>query len=320
MGALKCEVCGSTEIVKEDGVFVCRGCGMKYTLAEARKLMQSETPDEKGVAEVPAASSGMTEDKTIVLARRAKMKEDWAETERLYHLAEQADPSDIEAFFYAAYAKARASLTDADLYKRQAVFNVLENCIGLIPENFDLAKEADQSSLLRQISADIIALDSVSYVYNQRKNGYGIIVSTDSAETVTLFNNVNAAMIKVLAAVYDKYPEEDKAKTIYLFECRLAHFDHLINIGQLTAASRRLWVTGKQALHTSWQQIDPTHEIPAPDVITDTPAGNGTAGTGATAHRSSAGTFFIILSVIIGIIWLISDIIWGVGFISLLLD
>ena len=37
--ALSCELCGHTEFLKQDGVFVCQGCGTKYTLEEARKLM-----------------------------------------------------------------------------------------------------------------------------------------------------------------------------------------------------------------------------------------------------------------------------------------
>lgn len=41
MGKLLCEVCGSNNIVKEEGVFVCHDCGCKYTLDEVRKLMNA---------------------------------------------------------------------------------------------------------------------------------------------------------------------------------------------------------------------------------------------------------------------------------------
>ena len=39
MKRLICEMCESTEFVKDNGMFICQGCGMKYTLEEARKLM-----------------------------------------------------------------------------------------------------------------------------------------------------------------------------------------------------------------------------------------------------------------------------------------
>lgn len=39
MAMIKCEMCGSTDIVKQDGVFVCQSCGIKYSLEEAKKMM-----------------------------------------------------------------------------------------------------------------------------------------------------------------------------------------------------------------------------------------------------------------------------------------
>ncbi len=43
-----CELCGKTEFVKEDGMFVCQGCGTKYTPEEARKLTASPAKVEVG--------------------------------------------------------------------------------------------------------------------------------------------------------------------------------------------------------------------------------------------------------------------------------
>ena len=39
MQAIKCEMCGSNDIIKDDGLYVCNNCGTKYTVEEARKLM-----------------------------------------------------------------------------------------------------------------------------------------------------------------------------------------------------------------------------------------------------------------------------------------
>ena len=39
MKQLTCEMCGSTELMKQDGVFVCQTCGTKYSVEEAKKLM-----------------------------------------------------------------------------------------------------------------------------------------------------------------------------------------------------------------------------------------------------------------------------------------
>ncbi|MBQ7898050.1 MAG: ribosomal protein L7/L12 [Clostridia bacterium] len=39
MKQLKCEMCGGTDLIKQDGVFVCQSCGIKYSVEEAKKMM-----------------------------------------------------------------------------------------------------------------------------------------------------------------------------------------------------------------------------------------------------------------------------------------
>lgn len=52
MQAIKCELCGSNQLIKKDGYFQCEHCGTKYTLEEAKKLIVSGTVEVvKGNAE-----------------------------------------------------------------------------------------------------------------------------------------------------------------------------------------------------------------------------------------------------------------------------
>ncbi len=39
MKAIKCELCGNNDLIKQDGMFVCQYCGTKYTIEEAKKLI-----------------------------------------------------------------------------------------------------------------------------------------------------------------------------------------------------------------------------------------------------------------------------------------
>ena len=39
MKQLTCEMCGSNDMLKQDGVFVCQSCGIKYSVEEAKKMM-----------------------------------------------------------------------------------------------------------------------------------------------------------------------------------------------------------------------------------------------------------------------------------------
>ena len=48
MKQLTCEMCGSTDLMKQDGVFVCQSCGTKYSVEEAKKMMVEGTVDVSG--------------------------------------------------------------------------------------------------------------------------------------------------------------------------------------------------------------------------------------------------------------------------------
>ena len=53
MKKIVCELCEGTDFVKEDGMFVCQGCGTKYTLEEAKGMMREV---EGGAAPVVAST------------------------------------------------------------------------------------------------------------------------------------------------------------------------------------------------------------------------------------------------------------------------
>ena len=52
MKQLVCEMCGSSDILKQDGVFVCQSCGMKYSAEEAKKMMIEGTVEIQGTVKV----------------------------------------------------------------------------------------------------------------------------------------------------------------------------------------------------------------------------------------------------------------------------
>lgn len=52
MKQLVCEMCGSKDLVKQDGIFVCQACGTKYSVEEAKKMMIEGTVDVQGTVKV----------------------------------------------------------------------------------------------------------------------------------------------------------------------------------------------------------------------------------------------------------------------------
>lgn len=39
MKQLVCEMCGGKDLIKQDNVFVCQSCGVKYSVEEAKKML-----------------------------------------------------------------------------------------------------------------------------------------------------------------------------------------------------------------------------------------------------------------------------------------
>lgn len=187
MKQLTCEMCGSTDLMKDGGVFVCQSCGCKYSVEEARRMMVEGTVDVRGTVQVD--NSAFVQ-KYLENARRAKEKEDWEETEKYYNMVEQNDPNNIEAIFYSAYGKAKASLVDEDIYKRQAVFKVLRNCISVIDDRYQIDKGEENKVAIESMAKDLCALFLSNFVFTEWKNGYGIVTRTNKNETYELFSQL----------------------------------------------------------------------------------------------------------------------------------
>lgn len=166
MKQLVCEMCGSNDLIKDGGVFVCQSCGCKYSVEEAKRMMIEGTVDVQGTVKVDNSEFVQ---KYLANARRAKEKEDWEETEKYYNLVEQNDPTNIEAIFYSSYGKAKSTLVDADLYKRQAAFKVLRNCVSIIDDNYRVEDGEINKAAIEQISSDILLMACSSYVYTESK-------------------------------------------------------------------------------------------------------------------------------------------------------
>lgn len=144
-------MCGSSDLIKQDGVFVCENCGMKYSLEDAKKMMIEGTVEVKGTVKVD--NSAFVK-KYLENARRAYDKEDWEEVEKYYNMVEQNSPNNMEAVFFSSFGKAMLALTDSEYYKREQKFNVLKNTISVINDYYEVTSE-DKEASLRRIAAAI---------------------------------------------------------------------------------------------------------------------------------------------------------------------
>ena len=202
MKQLACEMCGSTDLIKKDGVFVCQYCGAKYSVEEAKKMMVEIEGTVEVQGTVKVDNSAFVE-KYLANARRAYEKEDWEEVEKYYNMVEQNTTNNMEAVFFSAYGKAMLSLTDDAYHKREQKFNVLNNSISVINDYFELTNE-DKESVLNRISSAIEKMYKVKYVYNYQTAGYMV---GGKPWQENLFNRAKKAFVKELNEIAEKHKD-----------------------------------------------------------------------------------------------------------------
>ena len=94
MRAITCELCGSNELIKSDGVFVCQHCGTKYTTEEARKLMVEASVTIQGAVRVDGIATG---DSLLLRAKEFEAQGDIDAAEAYYNKVLDLEPGNADA-------------------------------------------------------------------------------------------------------------------------------------------------------------------------------------------------------------------------------
>ena len=264
MKQIVCEVCGSNDLVKEDGCFICQYCGAKYSPEEAKRLIVEVN------GKVDVSGSKVTVDNTTFVerslenARRAKAKEDWEQCEKYYNMVEQYEPTNIEAIFYSSYGKARMALVDSDRFKREQKIKVLKNSISVIDDNYDNSpdKYEENKVLIQNINADLLSMMNSSFVMNTVNNGN--YTSNDSSYTFDMFIELSLGMIESIEHIIGVIT--DKKKTIYLWQILRQQYSYIYSIYRRASykyRQRSRWLDAIANIDNQLYRLDPYYHAPS---------------------------------------------------------
>lgn len=122
MKQLVCEMCGNTDLIKQDGVFVCQSCGVKYSVEEAKKMMV----EIKGSVKIDKS-----DDLTAFyeLAKNAFLSQNWKELEEYSNKILEIHPSDPLVIYWKGLSAGWQStvinnrINEAAIYFKQAYNN-----------------------------------------------------------------------------------------------------------------------------------------------------------------------------------------------------
>lgn len=104
MKQLVCEMCGSNDLIKQDGVFVCQVCGTKYSVEEAKKMMVEGTVDVSG-STVKVDNTHMV-DNYLEMAENAMSSGNHEESERYCNKIIEIEPTNYKAWMLKGEAAA----------------------------------------------------------------------------------------------------------------------------------------------------------------------------------------------------------------------
>lgn len=139
MKKLVCEMCGSQDIVKKEGMYVCQHCETKYDVEEAKKLF----------IEVAGAVKVDNSEKLrnyYSLARRAKENGNNEDGAKYYDLIRQEDPNSWEANFYSIYFISMSCVVGHIESAAVSLANCLGTVFTLINENISDPKEMEAAA------------------------------------------------------------------------------------------------------------------------------------------------------------------------------
>lgn len=170
MNELICEMCGSNNVIKDEGLFVCQSCGTKYSVEEAKKIMFGETVEVEGTVKIDHSPELAN---LYEVARRAKDTNNDDNAYEYYNQILVKDPKSWEAQFYVVYFKTRKTTIRNILLATTELNNTIKPVLKLIKEN--VADESEQKSAVEEVVSKSMALCTM--LYSASKNHYDKIDS-----------------------------------------------------------------------------------------------------------------------------------------------
>ena len=161
MKAIVCEMCGSNDFIKQEGVYVCQNCGTKYTAEEAKNLLVEVT----GKVKIDTSDEL---NNLYILARRARNDKNNENAQKYYEQILIKDPSSWEATFYSTYFQSMNCTLGEVNEAANRICNCEETVFNLIKDNVIDAEE--RLKIVDEVASNLISISES--LFNWSKNYY----------------------------------------------------------------------------------------------------------------------------------------------------
>lgn len=193
---LKCEMCGSADLLKQDGVFVCQSCGIKYSVEDAKKMMFEGTVDVQGVVKIDDSDELK---KLYQAARNARETSDYATALRHYESISSKEPDSWEALFYLVILKTNSIKNGEIGSSALSVTNCLNRVFQLIKTN--VIEDEERKKCVKEVidqcleTSSVLSLASQNF-YKSLTKGNGLMALTGIIGTVSSLGSTANALVE----------------------------------------------------------------------------------------------------------------------------
>ena len=223
MKQLTCEMCGSTDMLKQDGVFVCQTCGCKYTVEEAKKMMIEGTVNVTGTVKVDKSDEM---DNLSVLAERALKEGNYESAEHYYDSILKINPENWRANFYKSFCSTMQSKLINLASRFYTTLNAAQSSVQIIEKTEPIDCDSIIEIIDKITSLAILVFYNRFNLYQETESGWDFF-ETDYETIISnvLTFDLNAVVAKyvsneIIQAVDSSYQElSETVSTInsYLF-------------------------------------------------------------------------------------------------------
>lgn len=207
MKQLVCEMCGGADFIKQESVFVCQNCGIKYSLEEAKKMMTMSSAESIGIVEI---DNSKRINNLLQLARNCRREEDYENAAKYYELALQENPLDWEAKFYLICCQARCC-------RIMDVGTVSSKIIKSFEGVFELVKKENpdieiQKKIVVEIANEVLRLANFLFTatWNTVKSLDMVVVNQYISEWFERYYGATQIYYGIGDIISEKYIDDDE--------------------------------------------------------------------------------------------------------------
>lgn len=191
MKRIVCEMCGATEFAKENGMFVCRGCGLQYSLDEAKKIIVDV--DDPNIEDNVSRADDQHLNNLYTRARKSLEINDLEHAAEYFKQILDEKPDDWEAYFY-SYLGETTSFTNA-----QAA-SVAAKLGSTIPMAYDMAVGSGEPNE-KSFRAVTISRETAERLTGIALTAVSLLREYEGGFALSAYGQVNASMYRNLRPI-----------------------------------------------------------------------------------------------------------------------